>query len=364
MDSGNLDLRTYYLKLILQYLTCIPEEGQKVNILYSDGQTASFKVSEICSFALSNVMPLMDDPYPVVQTVALSCVAAWSTYSTIDTESFFPLLEKTVLKLSNLDLIETTSDVVMTLLGDSRITGKEKTVALQIYPILLNFKDHLSEGIKNEVDDFVMPFCKLICKFAEIYVGFLVEGLPDTKPFFDMIIECTGYPAIYPSNPEVSEITHYFWFSFQDGIDNSNELRSCAFNESKILMGNQILFEVLNVLIMHTKYPSDSVVATWTADFLDRFKNHRRECGDTSLYCYYSLQEQALGYVVQSLLAELQQASLNPNNGLQVSLRIKLDDGGTLVSFKVIHGINTCRRKSDCTVAFPRGDISCHDIAY
>jgi hypothetical protein len=123
MESGNLELRDYYLKLILQYLTCIPEEGQKVNILFVDGLTASFKVGEICSFALSNVMPLMDDPNPQVQSAALSTVAAWSTYSTIDTDSFFPLLEKTVLKLSNLDLIETTSDVVMTLLGDARITG-------------------------------------------------------------------------------------------------------------------------------------------------------------------------------------------------------------------------------------------------
>jgi hypothetical protein len=263
-------------------------------------------------------MPLMNDYDPQIQRAALSCVASWSTHSTIDTDSFFPLLEKTVSKLSNLDLIETSSEVIMTLLGDSRITGKEKTVASHIYPIILSFKNHLSEGIKNEMEEFVMPFCKLICKFGEIYVGFLVDGLPNTKPFFDMIIECTGYPALYPSNPEVSEITHYFWFSFQDGIDNSNELRTCEFSDSAIAMGNQILSEVLVVLIMHTKYPFDSVLKSWNAEFLDRFKTHRRECGDTSLYCYYSLQDQALRYVVQSLLEQLQLTTLNPEMGLQV----------------------------------------------
>jgi hypothetical protein len=200
------------------------------------------------------------------------------------------------------------------------------------------------------VDDFVMPFCKLICKFGEIYVGFLVEGLPGTKAFFDMIIECTAYPAIYPSNPEISEITHYFWFSFQDGIDNSNELRACEFNESAISMGNQILFELLNVLIMHTKYPADAVLASWNADFLDRFKNHRNECGDTSLYCYYSLQDQALGYVIQSFLAQLQETTSNPGNGLQVLLLLNsLDDGSSYISSKGIYRFYSGRRKPNCT---------------
>ncbi|KAJ3305067.1 hypothetical protein HDV03_001993 [Kappamyces sp. JEL0829] len=317
LSGRDASFRSYYLKLIVQFLAFIPEEAEKMTFVFSDGKTAKFKVGELCSFALENVLPLLDDPDTAVQAAALVCIASWATHSTIDSPSFFPLFEKTIQKLPNTAMIETTSDVLITLLGDSRIIGLEKTVANSIYPTLLEMSSHLMQAIQEEDEDFVSPFCKLLCKFAEVFIGFLMQSLPATAPFFDMLLACTAYSALYPSNPDISEIPHYFWFNFESELETTNDLKPNQLSPETIKHGRDILFRVLFVMVEHCTYPSDAVVSGWTSDVLDRFKIHRRECGDTSLYCYYALEDQALAQIATGLSAEIQQLSHDPQLGLQ-----------------------------------------------
>lgn len=232
--------------------------------------------------------------------------------------SFFPLFEKVIQLLPQLEMLEATSDVLMILLGDSRISGLERSVANHLYPILITMNPKLLESIQEEDEEFILPFCKLICKFAEVFATFLIEGLPGTKPFMDMLLACTAYPALYPSNPDISEIPLYFWFTFESEIETTNELRPSKYNDQVIQMAHEILFQVLSILVNQAKYPLDSVVAGWSKDALDRFKGHRRECGDTALYCYYALEERALFQVVNGITMEMQFLSQDVNSGTQL----------------------------------------------
>jgi hypothetical protein len=275
-------------------------------------------VSEICKFALDNILPLFNDTDPTIQTLALLCVSSWSSHSTIETDLFFPTLEYTVQKLSTLSLIETTSEVIMNLLSDSRISGLEKTVMGQIYPELISLNGQLAQCIKQEEEDFISPFCKLLSKFGEVFVTFLVENLPSSRPYFDMLLSCTAYCPLYPSTSEISEIPFYFWFVFSNELETTNELKPTSLSPATLDLGRQILHQLLHVLINQSKYPDDEVISLWTSDDIDRIRNHRRECADTSLYCYYALELGALEMIVTSIINEMGLLNSDSNAGLQV----------------------------------------------
>jgi hypothetical protein len=79
----------------------------------------------------------------------------------------------------------------------------------------------------------------------------------------------------------------------------------------------EVMLQVLSVLVEQTRYPSDSVVSSWPKDTLDRFRTHRRECSDTSIYCYYTLNEKALIHVVNGISSEIQLLLSDPSRGCQ-----------------------------------------------
>lgn len=310
--------RPLLFKIIIQYLGFIPEEADKMQFIYSDGINVKFRIATMSTFALGNVLPLLKDPSNDIQTAALQCVSSWSQNSTIDTTAFFRLFEDIVFLLGNEDLLETTVDVLITLLADSRISGKEKSVAMQLYSILVDMNCKLMESIREENEDFVLPFCKLLCKFSETFIGFLIESLPSTRPLFDMLVACTAYPALYPSNPDISEIPHYFWFTLEGEIESGNELQAVKYSSDTIQQAHEIMFQVLSVFVQQTTYPSDEIVSSWTNDFRDRFRTHRHECADTSLYCYYALNERALFQVVTGISNELQMLLADSSRGCQL----------------------------------------------
>lgn len=149
INKNDVKFRSYYILLVIQFLSLIPEQGAKMTYSFKDGKIASYKVAEYCGFTVSNVLPYFNDPDINIQAAALSCISSWSSHSTINTESFMELLDHVVLKLNNIDLIETTSDVLMNLLGDSRLSGMEKTVPTKLYPVLCSYSGYLLEALKG-----------------------------------------------------------------------------------------------------------------------------------------------------------------------------------------------------------------------
>ncbi|KAJ2997317.1 hypothetical protein HDV02_005655 [Globomyces sp. JEL0801] len=263
INQSDPQLREYYIELITQYLAFIPEEASKVNSS-TEGNFVKMKVAEFSPFTFSLVLPLFNDPSGKVQISALNCVASCT---------LFPLLDLVLQKLPQVDLLETTSDVLITLLGDNRLSGLEKNVPTKMFPVITSefFQEKLTEAINEEDEYFLLAFAKLFCKFGELYVDFLLQNGQSVAVFYDMMLKLTSYNGSYPSNPDiaVSELTFFFWFSFEDALDSSSDPRS-KHNQTKYTLtegeGHQILARLLEVLFNRIKYPSDEEVAGWSGD--------------------------------------------------------------------------------------------------
>ncbi|KAJ3276978.1 hypothetical protein HDV01_000030 [Terramyces sp. JEL0728] len=231
-DLMNANPSNYYLKLIIQFLTFTPEEASKLGNT-PESLVVKKKIAEYSAYAFSIVLPLVDHDDNNIQGLALQCVSSWSTHSTIKTESLLPVLNLVLQKLSKLDLIETTSEVLIVLLSD------------------------------NEEEDFILPFSKLLCKFGEMYIESLLQNLSFASQFFEMLIQVTAYPALYPSNSDISEIPFYFWFAFEDALDSNTNIflgKTAEFEAQVKYQGRQILAKVLEILYTSMMYPKDKAL--------------------------------------------------------------------------------------------------------
>jgi hypothetical protein len=118
-------------------------------------------------------------------------------------------------------------------------------------------------------------------------------------------------------NADIPQITFFFWFNLEDSLDYTNELEKKTLPTHVVQHGNQIMYRLLEILILQMRYPSDHEMADWKKDHKDKMKNHRVECSDTALYCYYNLQEQSLELLISLFQREIELLSTDPQHGTQ-----------------------------------------------
>lgn len=95
----------------------------------------------------------------------------------------------------------------------------------------------------------------------------------------------------------------YFWFLLEDSLDSTNELGTALTTTPEMLtLSHQVFKRLLGILYIQVRFPSDTELKSWDAgkfcfdeDSKDRFRNHRNECGDAVLQCYYNLQSDGIG---------------------------------------------------------------------
>jgi hypothetical protein len=248
----------YYKNLLVSFLTYLPEEGSKITLTQS-GESTSMKISSIGELAFSIILPILNSDDPTTE-LALNCVSSWSTHSTIPTDSLVPLLEILLKKLVNLDLIETTTEVLCVLLADKRIGGMN-TVSSMIFPVITSqfFIDATKEAIVDENEEYIMAYYKLMTKYGETFAEFLVMNIPLTDVFFELMLLCTMY-----SNSQIAEISFFFWFTIEDYLDSSNELNTRNFPLIISDYGHGLFTKLLAILQKQITYPSTAELSQWT----------------------------------------------------------------------------------------------------
>jgi hypothetical protein len=165
----------------------------------------------------------------------------------------------------------------------------------------------------DEDEDFLQSFAKIISKFGEVFSKYLIEQLPLTMPFFELMLQLTSYAP----NADIPQITFFFWFNLEDALDYTNELEKKTLPAHVVQHGNQIMYRLLEILILQMRYPSDRELSDWKKDHKDKMKNHRVECADTALYCYYNLQEKALELLIHLFQREIEVLSSDSQYGTQ-----------------------------------------------
>ena len=155
--------------------------------------------------------------------------------------------------------------------------------------------------IVDHDEDFLTAYAGIITKFGDQFTIELINKLPQTALFFDTVLAITAYTENY----SISEMTFYLWFELEDNMDCKNELNDNEMPPATLEYGHDLFGRLLDIIMNQIRYPPGDVLQFWNNDQLEQFKNHRVECADTALYCYYNLQERALETVVGYLDREM-----------------------------------------------------------
>lgn len=141
----------YYKLLVLQFLSLIAEESAKLSDSSTDGQTLRIKLSGVSETVLSIAVQLAKDGgSSAITSQALMAISNWVSYNLIKLEFLIPLIDVVLVYLHNLELIETVSEVLISLLSDNRLaSGLEMSIPSKILPIICSakFESLLKEAI-------------------------------------------------------------------------------------------------------------------------------------------------------------------------------------------------------------------------
>jgi hypothetical protein len=138
----------YFPKVVVRFLSYIPEESQKTG----SPQSVQLKLSEVSQNVLELVLPYSDHQDKEVQKLSLNCMASWISSCTIRTELLIPILGLILQKMSDFELLDVASEVLSTIFSDKRLVAMEKTVPEMVLPIInsATFVKGLSEAISGE----------------------------------------------------------------------------------------------------------------------------------------------------------------------------------------------------------------------
>ena len=206
------------------------------------------------------------------------------------------ILLELVLQVADMDEIEVVSDVIVEFMNDH--LHFELVYHWILAPKLLF---NLSDSLNNHDDNFLTAYTAMLAKFGDQFMIDLLKRLPETSQFFETLMIITAYSV----NLEIPQMTFYLWFELEDNMDCKNELNSNEISPEVMEYGHGLFTRLLQIIMNHVKFPLDSVLRIWGSDQHEAFRNHRVECADTALYCYYNLQERALETVITLLNVEI-----------------------------------------------------------
>ncbi|KAI8065190.1 armadillo-type protein [Gongronella butleri] len=336
---------------ILEFLTLVPQEVDNAELL--GGQ--KMQMMQQCKSETPMVLSLLSTyiQQPPCYERSLKCLASWIQYG-IEIEPAFPLLEKTMqLLVTDDDLLELAADVLIEGLQQSSWNRYQ------------SFRDVLLECLTNdniinkckvacieeEDESAARVLAKLLTAYAETYADDIALQLANPKigSLMHMILQLTGFPGYYPVDQTVSEIPLNFWYVLQETLfdhglipvrdaatasstaipDGDDDIAlgdaSLAAPHAQDALWKQRCGETATglyrqlVLIIEQKsvYPEDSVWLTWTRDCKDRFRNCRRDMGDTMINAYYVLGGDMLSMVIDHVFLHLQQG---PHASMEAAL--------------------------------------------
>jgi hypothetical protein len=124
----------YFAKIVVQYLSYIPEESQKIG----SPQSIQLRLSEVSQNVLELVLPYTHHQDKEIQKLSLNCLASWIANCTVRTELLIPILSLILQKMTDFELLDVISDVLTTFFSDKRLVGMEKTVPEMVLPIITN----------------------------------------------------------------------------------------------------------------------------------------------------------------------------------------------------------------------------------
>lgn len=141
----------------------------------------------------------------------------------------------------------------------------------------------------DEDYEFVRSMAKFMSGFGENFTSSIVKHIsdPQVQAFLDLVYRCTIIPGTFGIDEEVSDILLYFWYLLEEGFHEHGDEASRSF-------ATPIFTMLLKGLIQKCIFPPYQDWMSIPRDIRDKFISYRKECGETMLFCYYTLQTTAL----------------------------------------------------------------------
>ncbi|CAG5897042.1 unnamed protein product [Menidia menidia] len=289
---------------LLELLTVLPEEFQSCRLARARrGQLRAALAGEwavVCPL-LRQLLQSQDSSGRVKEKV-LRCLSGWLGVDVPLGESR-ELVRDCFAALGDPALFDT---AVETIVGAISQPDCQRYVGalLELVPLVLGLYDRLKTAAQEGDMETSHGICRIAVSLGETHSRVLLEQLDHWQEYLalvNMILFCTGMPGHYPVGETTSSLTLTFWYTLQDDILSFEEEKQAVY----LQVYRPIYFQLVDVLLHKSHYPSQEEYASWSSDDKEQFRIYRVDISDTLMYVYEMLGAELLSSLYDRLGRQL-----------------------------------------------------------
>uniref|UniRef100_A0A7N8XQA0 Importin-13 n=1 Tax=Mastacembelus armatus TaxID=205130 RepID=A0A7N8XQA0_9TELE len=289
---------------LLELLTVLPEEFQSSRL----AQARRSQLREALAGEWAVVCPMLrqliqsQDSSNQVKEKVLRCLSSWVGLDVPLGESH-ELVQDCFSALSNPELFDTAVETIVNTI--SQPDCQRYTDALMgLMPLVLGLHDQLKTAAQGGDMETSHGICRIAVAMGETHSRVLLEQVDHWQEYLalvNMILFCTGIPGHYPVSETTSSLTLTFWYTLQDDILSFEEEKQAIY----LQIYRPIYFQLVDVLLHKSHYPSQEEYASWSSDDKEQFRIYRVDISDTLMYVYEMLGAELLSNLYDRLGRQL-----------------------------------------------------------
>uniref|UniRef100_A0A8C2Z3K6 Importin-13 n=1 Tax=Cyclopterus lumpus TaxID=8103 RepID=A0A8C2Z3K6_CYCLU len=273
---------------LLELLTVLPEEFQSGRL----AQARRTQLRGALAGEWAVVCPLLrqllqsQDSSNQVKEKVLRCLSSWLGLDVPLGESH-ELVQDCFSTLSNPELFDSAVETIVNAISqpDSR---RYIDALVNLMPLVLGLHDQLKTAAQDGDMETSHGICRIAVAMGETHSRVLLEQVEHWQEYLalvNMILFCTGIPGHYPVSETSSSLTLTFWYTLQDDILSFEEEKQAVY----LQVYRPVYFQLVDVLLHKSHYPSEEEYATWSSDDKEQFRIYRVDISDTLMYVYEML---------------------------------------------------------------------------
>lgn len=285
---------------LLELLTVLPEEFHSSRL----AQSRRSQLREALAGEWVVVCPMLrqllqsQDSTNQVKEKVLRCLSSWVGLDVPLGESQ-ELVQDCFTALSVPELFDTAVETIVNAISQPDCQ-RYITALVNLMPLVLGLHDQLKTAAQDGDMETSHGICRIAVAMGETHSRVLLEQVDHWQEYLalvNMILFCTGIPGHYPVSETTSSLTLTFWYTLQDDILSFEEEKQAVY----LQVYRPVYFQLVDVLLHKSHYPSDEEYASWSTDDKEQFRIYRVDISDTLMYVYEMLGAELLSNLYDRL---------------------------------------------------------------
>nr|CAG8636072.1 11273_t:CDS:10 [Entrophospora candida] len=311
---------------LLEFLTVVPEEVSRADLIGDRKAKVNQELINSIPIVLSTLRNLLADYHGdpdrmlLLKQKSIRCLQSWIIYG-VPFESLLPLIDDVI----NLLPIESTNDLATEVLVEFMLQPHSRSYQNTVCEKMLCCmtsdwaKSQITKSINESDEASARNLCRIMTTFGENFTDYIAIHFlrEDIIIYLEMMLMFAGFPGYFESLFDSDVIPIQINKIIED--EEENEFNSSAATKQnlstntmgieqaqKIHEASLVVYQrLIEVLKMKVQYPPDLEWVEWVKDMKERFKNYRRDVGDTIMNSYYILRGRMLAYLINLLINQL-----------------------------------------------------------